>query len=259
MAYIARSVAGSDSKQSGGAAKATANKKASPISAGVTAGVAPVVKTAEKAAATGAAVGAVTGAVNNYLNDLKDLNKSVSKNETKSGRIGGANSALSSANAALDGANADLAAYQSQLDILNADTENSKRENWIRYMKALKALPQQMANNGINGGNTESSLVRLNANYGTNANNIDMNAMPQRTNLQAQIKAAQAVVDNARAAAAQAANNARSVGSANYVTNAAGNILSGSQQQTLNNIISRMSGLGLSSQQIQNYLSQAGF
>ena len=50
----------------------------------------------------------------------------------------------------------------------NAGYDTSARQNYINYMQAQKNLPDQLNALGIRGGASESSLIRLGANYGTN-------------------------------------------------------------------------------------------
>lgn len=180
---------------------------------------------------------------------LTQLNSAVSKNPTASG------ASVSSRGATVASANARAASYQSQLDALNSSVANAKQNNWIGYMKALKALPQQMANTGVNGGGTESSLVRLNAAYGGANNDIDREVLSQRTTLEQQLAAAKATANAARKAGASSGSSS----SSNYITNANGNIISESQQAELNSIIQRMGAAGYSDNEILQILQSAGF
>lgn len=50
----------------------------------------------------------------------------------------------------------------------NAEYDNAARQNYINYMQAQKALPSSLNSLGIRGGASESSLIRLGSNYGTN-------------------------------------------------------------------------------------------
>lgn len=50
----------------------------------------------------------------------------------------------------------------------NAGYDQSAKQNYINYMQAQKQLPSQLNNLGIRGGATESSLIRLGTNYGSN-------------------------------------------------------------------------------------------
>ncbi len=180
---------------------------------------------------------------------LKKLNEETLSNPTSKSR---SNSFSRGAAKTFNEANAQAAEYQSQLDSLNANVADTKQKNWIKYMKAIKALPQQMANTGINGGTTESSLVRLNAAYGGANNDVDKEVLVNRTNLQERVKAARAM---AEAAKKRLGNS----GGSSYVTNAYGNILNNAQQTELNSIIQRMSTMGYSDEQIQSTLQNAGF
>ena len=53
----------------------------------------------------------------------------------------------------------------------NAGYDNTARQNYINYMQAQKRLPSQLNALGIRGGASESSLLRLGTNYGTNVAN----------------------------------------------------------------------------------------
>ena len=53
----------------------------------------------------------------------------------------------------------------------NAGYDNTARQNYINYMQAQKRLPSELNSLGIRGGASESSLIRLNSNYGTNVAN----------------------------------------------------------------------------------------
>lgn len=53
----------------------------------------------------------------------------------------------------------------------NAEYDNAARQNYINYMQAQKNLPSQLNSLGIRGGASESSLIRLGSNYGTNVAN----------------------------------------------------------------------------------------
>lgn len=50
----------------------------------------------------------------------------------------------------------------------NAGYDNTARQNYINYMQAQKRLPSELNALGIRGGASESSLIRLGTNYGTN-------------------------------------------------------------------------------------------
>lgn len=53
----------------------------------------------------------------------------------------------------------------------SAGYDNTARQNYINYMQAQKRLPSELNALGIRGGASESSLVRLGTNYGTNVAN----------------------------------------------------------------------------------------
>lgn len=50
----------------------------------------------------------------------------------------------------------------------NAEYDNTARQNYINYMQAQKRLPSELNAMGIRGGASESSLLRLGTNYGSN-------------------------------------------------------------------------------------------
>lgn len=50
----------------------------------------------------------------------------------------------------------------------SAGYDNTARQNWVNYMQAQKRLPSELNALGIRGGATESSLIRLGTNYGSN-------------------------------------------------------------------------------------------
>lgn len=54
------------------------------------------------------------------------------------------------------------------LNASNAEYNNSARQNYVNYMQAQKRLPSELNALGINGGASESSLIRLGTNYGSN-------------------------------------------------------------------------------------------
>ena len=54
------------------------------------------------------------------------------------------------------------------LDKTNAGYDASARQNYINYMQAQKGLASQLNALGIRGGASESSAIRMNANYGSN-------------------------------------------------------------------------------------------
>lgn len=53
----------------------------------------------------------------------------------------------------------------------NAQYDQNAKTNYINYMRAQKNLPEQLNSLGIRGGASESSLIRMGANYGTNVAN----------------------------------------------------------------------------------------
>ena len=58
-----------------------------------------------------------------------------------------------------------LAATQRQA--ANAEANRVQNANYINYMMAQKAMPEQLARLGVNGGASESSLIRADTNYAT--------------------------------------------------------------------------------------------
>ena len=56
---------------------------------------------------------------------------------------------------------------ENQLAATNAQYDNSARANYLRYMQQKKNIPSELNAAGINGGASESSLIRLGTNYGT--------------------------------------------------------------------------------------------
>lgn len=55
---------------------------------------------------------------------------------------------------------------------LNSTYDTSSKQNYLNYMQNQKALPSQLQKLGVNGGASESALLRLNTAYGNNiANN----------------------------------------------------------------------------------------
>lgn len=50
----------------------------------------------------------------------------------------------------------------------SAGYDNTARQNWVNYMQAQKRLPSELNALGVRGGATESSLIRLGTNYGSN-------------------------------------------------------------------------------------------
>lgn len=70
----------------------------------------------------------------------------------------------------------------------NASYDRAQNANYINYMLAQKALPEQMARLGLSGGASESSLMRQNTNYANTRFNTeagrqnDINAINQTMN-----------------------------------------------------------------------------
>lgn len=53
----------------------------------------------------------------------------------------------------------------------NAEYDASAKQNYLNYMQAIKNTPEQLNAQGIRGGASESSIIRLGTNYGTNVAN----------------------------------------------------------------------------------------
>lgn len=70
----------------------------------------------------------------------------------------------------------------------NSGYDASARQNYINYMRAQKQLPSQLNALGINGGATESSLIRMNSNYGTNVAANEVARQNALAELEAQYK-----------------------------------------------------------------------
>jgi len=62
-------------------------------------------------------------------------------------------------------ANQANAQAQQQIKARQAAAEKQQNQNYINYMMAQKAMPEQMARLGLTGGATESALLRQNLNY----------------------------------------------------------------------------------------------
>ena len=95
--------------------------------------------------------------------------------------------------------------YDASLANLNAATDSSLRQAYIKHMQDEKNLPQQMQAYGISGGATETNLANLKNAYGTN-----------RTNIQAENLAQQRMLEQDRANAIMNAE----ADAANYEANA---------------------------------------
>ena len=95
--------------------------------------------------------------------------------------------------------------YDARLANLNAATDSSFRQAYIKHMQDEKNLPQQMQAYGISGGATETNLANLKNAYGTN-----------RTNIQAENLAQQRMLEQDRANAIMNAE----ADAANYEANA---------------------------------------
>lgn len=54
-----------------------------------------------------------------------------------------------------------------QRQAANAEANRVQNANYINYMMAQKAMPEQLARLGVNGGASESSLIRADTNYAT--------------------------------------------------------------------------------------------
>lgn len=63
--------------------------------------------------------------------------------------------------------------YNMSVNNLNQNAENALREAYINRMQNERALAQQMALNGINGGASETTIANMLNNYGNNRNDIN--------------------------------------------------------------------------------------
>lgn len=61
-----------------------------------------------------------------------------------------------------------MADQNAAINSSNAEYDNTARQNYINYMQAQKRLPSELNAMGIRGGASESSLIRLGTNYGSN-------------------------------------------------------------------------------------------
>lgn len=98
---------------------------------------------------------------------------------------------------------------EAQRDNIVKGYEDQARQNYIAYKQSEKALPQQMASQGLTGGMTETSNLQLATNYQTNNNNINVakqNAMQELDNAITDLKntgnlqTAQQILENEQSA-----------------------------------------------------------
>ena len=68
-----------------------------------------------------------------------------------------------------------LGDYTNSTEKLNKQAEDSLKQAYINNMLAQRNIGQQLAAQGINGGASESAMLRLNTNYGNSRNNINTN------------------------------------------------------------------------------------
>lgn len=64
---------------------------------------------------------------------------------------------------------------EAQKSNINQSAEENARQAYVQYMQSQKALPQQLASQGITGGATETANLGLSANYQNNVNSINQN------------------------------------------------------------------------------------
>ena len=64
---------------------------------------------------------------------------------------------------------------EAQKSNINQSAEENARQAYIQYMQSQKALPQQLASQGITGGATETASLGLSTNYQNNVNSINQN------------------------------------------------------------------------------------
>ena len=62
---------------------------------------------------------------------------------------------------------------------INQNADENARQAYIQYMQSKKALPQQLASQGINGGATETANLGLASTYQNNLNDINKNRINQ--------------------------------------------------------------------------------
>ena len=82
--------------------------------------------------------------------------------------------------------------YRQQQAALETQRENALRQAYITQQQTLAQLPQYMANNGINGGLAESSMVQLGRAYGNQRSDIQSQYDQNLQSLQLQQNASQA-------------------------------------------------------------------
>ena len=69
----------------------------------------------------------------------------------------------------------------------NQAFDKQQNANYINYMMAQKAMPEQMARMGLTGGATESSIVRMNTNYANTRGNTEAQRNTANTGITTQL------------------------------------------------------------------------
>lgn len=127
-------------------------------------------------------------------NELYDMYKGTSDKQT------------SGANAILDSIMKKYGLYE---DEINSNYDKANRDAYVNMMMAKKALPQQMAANGLTGGLTESSLLGLRSDYGNTYAENERNRISAINDIRTSAQESAADIANTIAGyEAQAANNA---------------------------------------------------
>jgi len=67
------------------------------------------------------------------------------------------------------------ARLEAQKSNINQTADNNARQAYVNMMMSKKALPQQLASQGVTGGATETANLGLSTNYQNNVNNINQN------------------------------------------------------------------------------------
>ena len=114
---------------------------------------------------------------NNQYQSYLDQMRAAAQNAYNS-NMGALNNAVSSRRGSLEsGYNSAKETLKRQYDQsvadINADAERALRESWVNKRMTEKSLPQNLAAQGISGGASESTLARLNTDYGNSRNEVN--------------------------------------------------------------------------------------
>lgn len=114
---------------------------------------------------------------NNQYQSYLDQMRAAAQNAYNS-NMGALNSAVSNRRGSLEsGYNSAKESLKRQYDQsvsdINADAERALRESWVNKRMTEKSLPQNLAAQGISGGASESTLARLNTDYGNSRNEVN--------------------------------------------------------------------------------------